>query len=61
MVLTRAQLDYFSKKEYFEEYYLKHGTSLVVAVIVALKSIFFNFKATIIERWNNNKITAITI
>ena len=50
MVLTRAQLDYFSKKEYFEEYYLKHGTSLVVAAIIALKSIFFNFKATIIER-----------
>ena len=40
MVLTRAQLDDFSKEELIQEYYLKHGTSLVVDVIVALKSFF---------------------
>ena len=51
MVLTRAQLDYFSKEVFVEEFYLKHGTSLVVAVIVALKSFFFfDFKATIMEQ-----------
>ena len=51
----------FHFKKHVEQNYLRHETSLIVAVIVILKSISFYFKTTITERWNNDKTTIRTI
>ena len=48
-------------KKHAEENHLMHETSLIVAVIVVLKSKFFDFKTRITERWNNDMTTIRTI
>ena len=46
-----AKLFYFLKK-HAKENHLRYVTSRFAAVIVVLKSKYFDFKTTIIERWN---------